>query len=76
MSQFACGYILSFDDNGPDEEQVLHIGSEADCKQVLNLMSAVSYSGDRPLSGCKGVIAPIEPHNNHNRADLKNACQI
>jgi len=57
MSKFACGYILSFSDGGPDEEQILHIGTEKECNKILDFLPAVSYSGDRPVSGCTaGVI--------------------
>jgi hypothetical protein len=56
---YVCGYILHFSDGRESEGQVLHTGTKEECEKVMELMSAVSYSGDRPLSKCEGVIREV-----------------
>lgn len=56
---FACGFVITFDDDGPTEETVLHKGSLEECKDMGRRLPAVSYSGDRPVRGAKFVIVNI-----------------
>ena len=57
--KFACGSVLFFED-GTTGENVYHIGTEEECKQVMNSISAVSYSGDKKVKEAQIVIVPIE----------------
>lgn len=57
----ACGYVIEFSDGGEAEEQVLHKGSEASCRRVLEMTPAVMYSGSRPVKECYGVIVELPP---------------
>lgn len=57
--QYAVGYVLSFYDDGEDEEQVLHVGTLKDCEYVAENTPAVAYSGSRPLKGAQMVIVEV-----------------
>jgi len=59
MDQFACGYVINFNDDGESEEQVLHIGSREECEKTGKLFQAVSYSGSRPVKNCEFRVVPI-----------------
>lgn len=58
---YVCVYALFFSDGGEPEFQVLHKGSEADCKSIADLIPAVSYSGPRPVKTCRMGIFPMPP---------------
>lgn len=45
--EYLAGYIIEFSDGGPPEGQILHRGTKKSCDQVVALLAAVSYSGDR-----------------------------
>ena len=60
MSEFACGYVLSFFDDGEDEEQVLHIGTQEECEHVMRAVPAVSYNGNRPVKAARMVMVALE----------------
>ena len=58
--EYICGYLITFSDDGDPEFQPLHKGSKAECEEVLNLMCAVSYSGDRPVCKTSTILMPYE----------------
>jgi hypothetical protein len=55
---WVCGYVLEFSDGDEPEEQVLHIGTEEECKRVADLLPAVSYSGTRPDPEARMIVKP------------------
>lgn len=55
-----CGYVLHFCDGQCPEEQVLHRGTLRECEDLGRLISAVCYSGSRPLSHAEFVIVKLE----------------
>ncbi len=59
MSRYACGYVLDFAE-GEAEEQVLHVGTLAECEQIAALLPGVAYSGPRKCTGARFVIVPVE----------------
>jgi hypothetical protein len=59
QTRWAAGYVIHFKDGGEPEEQVLHIGTREECERTAELVSAVSYSGDRPIDCCRFVICPV-----------------
>lgn len=58
MGDYVAGYVLHFKDGGPPEEQVLHRGSFESCRDLADLIPAVSYSGPRPIDRCEWVVVP------------------
>jgi len=56
--RFVCGCVITFNDGGPAEEQVLGRGTYEECEQIDRLIGAISYSGERPVREARFVIAP------------------
>jgi len=56
--EFAYGYVIDFDDNGPTEGQFLHVGSLESCEEIDRIIPAVSYSGDRKMKSSRSFIVP------------------
>jgi hypothetical protein len=57
---FVCGCVIHFMDGGEPEEQVLHQGTLEECKHLMDIIPAVSYSGIRPVKECQFVIVEKE----------------
>lgn len=60
MSEYVCGYVIHFSDDGPDEGQELHRGSLQECGELADIIPAVCYSGSRPLRDAEFVIVPLQ----------------
>lgn len=58
--QFVCGFILDFKDGGPQESQVLYIGTEEKCEEVMKMTNAVSYKGDRVVKKASLKMVKVE----------------
>ena len=58
-SLYICGYVLSFSDGGSKEEQVLCRGSKEECDMMMDLIPAISYSGDRPDPEARMVVVKL-----------------
>lgn len=54
---FQVSTVLEFDD-GSSEGQIMHEGDEASCEKMSDLISAISYSGDRKVVGSRLVTIP------------------
>lgn len=55
---FVCVSVVSFNDGGPDEAQVLARGTEDECQHVRHLVPAVAYRGDRPVAEATLIVWP------------------
>jgi hypothetical protein len=55
---FVCCYVLICADGGEPEVRELHRGNHESCEKVSNLLSAISYSGDRTVSSARMMIVP------------------
>jgi len=55
---FLVGYIIEFSDGGLREGRILHRGTRKECEELVRVIPAVSYSGDRPVKCCYMAIIP------------------
>ena len=61
MSGYMCLCQLNFYDDGEPEFMVFCRGTLAECKQMFDLVPAVSYNGIRPLKDARvKIVAEIE----------------
>jgi hypothetical protein len=58
---YAFGYVLTFTDGGEPEEQVLHVGTLAECRRCMRRIPAIAYSGDRPGAEAHGMVVAVPP---------------
>jgi hypothetical protein len=65
--QWACAFVLTFGDGGPEEVGVLHVGTEAECDAVAALTPAIAYSGTRhPVTSARIVVGPVSTGDERN----------
>jgi hypothetical protein len=57
-AEYACGYVIEFEDDGPIEGQFLHVGDEESCRRTLACIHAISYSGNRPVKRSESFCVP------------------
>lgn len=53
------GYVLYFKDGGEPEDRLLHKGTEAECRELADLLPCVAYSGTRPLDRAELVLGKV-----------------
>ena len=58
--EYALLYIIEFDDDEPDEGQVLHVGTREECDRIIEVCPAVAYGGPRTVKGAHVKVGPNE----------------
>jgi hypothetical protein len=58
---FVCCSVIEFGDGGEPSVMLLNRGTREECERVADLLSAVSYSGDRsPITASYLVVTEAE----------------
>lgn len=64
MKKFTYGYMINFNDNNPPEYQLLgQADTEKECEQIGTMLSAIAYSGSRPIKDAVFIWTPTHPHH-------------
>ena len=61
QQQYAVATVLEFSDGDDISVNVIHIGDLDSCKSLVNLVSAISYSGNRPVKSSQMVVRRWPP---------------
>jgi hypothetical protein len=60
LDKWAMGIVIEYDDDGPSDSQVLHVGTKAECEEVLDATRSVTADPLRPCMGAYAAVVPVK----------------